>query len=257
MKFAKIFLLILLVITLMSSGQISLKAQDFPLVNKDQITIGVKNNSRPLAFLDESGELQGLEIDIAKKLAEELFSTETAVKFVPVTNQERLDALLNQEVDLVIARLTANAARSQLVNFSIYYYLDGTGIITKDPSVQSIQDLTNQKIAVLSGSDSINVIKSRLPQAKLVAVDSYQQAYELLEAAEAEAFVADQSILTGWVQEHPEYRLIASRLSGEPLAIAIPKGLQYVSLHNQINLAIAKWRESGWLRERASYWGLP
>ncbi|TVQ48201.1 MAG: ABC transporter substrate-binding protein [Gloeocapsa sp. DLM2.Bin57] len=255
MKLAKLFLLILLVIILLRVSTIPLNAST-PVI-KGEIRVGVKNNSRPLAFLDESGELQGLEIDIAKNLAKELLQDETAVTFVPVTNQERLDALLNNQVDIVIARLTANAARSQLVNFSTYYYLDGTGVITKDPSINSIQDLSTARIAVLSGSDSIEIIRSRLPTAELVGVDSYQEAYELLEASEAIAFGADQSILTGWVQEYPEYRLIAQSLSGEPLAIAIPKGLQYVSLHNQINKAIAKWRDSGWLRERANYWGLP
>lgn len=255
MKLTKIFLLILLVIIFIISSKLPLNAST-PVL-KGEIKVAVKNNSRPLGFLDESGELQGLEIDIAKKLARELFQDETAVKFTPVTNQERLDALLNKQVDLVIARLTANAAREQLVNFSIYYYLDGTGIITKDPSIKSIQDLTTKKIAVLSGSNSIAVVRSRLPQAELVGVNSYQQAYDLLQASETIAFVADQSILTGWVQEHPEYRLIATRLSGEPLAIAMPKGLQYVSLYSQINKAIAKWRESGWLKERATYWGLP
>jgi polar amino acid transport system substrate-binding protein len=257
MKLFKTSIIVLFVAIVIISSQIPLNAQLSNLETKKEITIAVKDNSRPLAYLNESGELQGLEIDIAKKLAQELLGDETAINLIPVSNQDRLDALLNQQVDLVIARLTANQTRSQLVDFSIYYYLDGTGIISKNPLIKGIQDLTNSRIAVLKGSDSIFVIKSRLPQAELVEVDSYQQAYDYLESGKAIAFGGDQSILTGWVQEYPEYRLVSQRLSVEPLAIGIPKGLQYASLRTKINQAIANWQASGWLRERATYWGLP
>jgi polar amino acid transport system substrate-binding protein len=257
MKFFRILIIVCLVAACIISSKVALNAQLSNLETKKEITIAVKDNSRPLAYLNESGELQGLEIDIAKKLAQELLPDQAAINFIPVRNQDRLDALLNQQVDLVIARLSANVPRSQLIDFSIYYYLDGTGIISKNTSIKGIQDLTNSRIAVLKGSDSIFVINSRLPQAELVEVDSYQQAYDYLESLEAIAFGADQSILTGWVQQYPEYRLVSKRLSGEPLAIGIPKGLQYASLRTKINQAIANWQASGWLRERATYWGLP
>ena len=55
------------------------------------VTIAVKENVRPLAFRDGTGELQGLEIDIARRLATELFGEAVEVELIPVKNQERLD----------------------------------------------------------------------------------------------------------------------------------------------------------------------
>lgn len=90
-----------------------------------------------------------------------------------------------------------------------------------------------------------------------MGVDSYQQARSLLESKAAIAFAADSSVLTGWVQQYPQYRLLALRLSTEPLSVVMPKGLQYEPLRRRINNAIARYLQQGWLQQRIQYWGLP
>ncbi|MEC4986293.1 MAG: transporter substrate-binding domain-containing protein [Oscillatoria sp. PMC 1068.18] len=221
------------------------------------LIVGVKDNLRPLAFTDATGNLEGLEIDIAKRLAAEILGSPDAIKLQPVTNQERLNAVIEGKVDLAIARVTFTESRDRLVDFSRYYYLDGTGLVTKDPAIQTLSDLQNRKIAVIRASSTIATIKYSLPKAQLIGVDSYQEAWQLLETGAANAFAADNSVLTGWVQGSPQYHLLPERLSGEPLAIVMPTGLQYASLRRKVNEAIANWQESGWLQERISYWGLP
>jgi polar amino acid transport system substrate-binding protein len=227
------------------------------IIRRGQLIVAVKDNLRPLGFYDERGNLQGLEIDIARRLAKEILGNADAVVLKPVTNQERLQVILDNQVDIVIARIATTPSRDRLVDFSDYYYLDGTGIVSKNPTLQKLDDLSASKIAVLKNSSTIAVVRSELPKARLIGVDSYQEALTLLEAGKADAFAADNSVLTGWVQEYPQYRQLPVRLSGDALCIAIPKGLQYSSLHDRINAAIARWQKSGWLRERATYWGLP
>lgn len=227
------------------------------IVRRGQLIVAVKANHRPLGFTDAEGNLQGLEIDIARKLAEELLGDPNAVVFRPVTNQERLRVLLSGEVDLAIANLAATRSRARIVNFSRYYYLDGTGLVTKDASVQRLADVASSKIAVLKGSSAIAHLRYELPDATLVGVDSYRQAYSLLETEEVRAFAADRSILVGWVQEYTEYKFLSTRLSGEALSIAMPKGLQHSTLYLRVNDAISRWQKSGWLQARIDYWGLP
>jgi polar amino acid transport system substrate-binding protein len=223
---------------------------------RGQIKVAVKDNLRPLGFKDKQGELVGLEIDIARKLAAELLGDRNAVEFLPVTNQERLQIVLNDQVDIAIARITVTTPRARIVDFSPYYYLDGTGIVTKDFKIKAIESLSQSKIALLNNSETIAVVRNKLPDAKLIGVDSYQAAWQLIESGQADAFAGDRTILTGWIQEYPEYNLLPDRLSGAPLAIAMPKGLQYQELRSKINEAIARWQESGWLHERIKYWKL-
>lgn len=221
------------------------------------LIVAVKDNLHPLGFRNAAGELEGLEIEIARRLAEHLLGRSDAITFVPVANQERLSALLNDEVDVVVARMSATGPRTRLVDFSATYYVDGTAIITRDGSVRQLSDLRTERIAVLNGSTSIPSVRSLLPLAELVGVESYQSALEVLESGQAIAFAADASVLTGWVQHYPRYRLLPTLISAEALCVAMPRGLQYDPLRQQVNEAIAQWYESGWLTERIDYWGLP
>jgi polar amino acid transport system substrate-binding protein len=221
-----------------------------------QLIVAVKGNLRPLGFV-AGQQLQGFEIDIAQRLAQELLNRPDAALLQSVNNTERLTKVLDGSVDVAIARVTATSSRSRLVAFSIPYYLDGTAIVTKEGGVQRLADLGNRPVAVLNGSSTIAVLRYHQPQAQLVGVDSYQAAYDLLETGEAIAFVADVSVLAGWVQEYPQYRLLPERLSIEPLCIVLPKGVQYDELRRRINDVLARWHAEGWLQQRAAYWGLP
>jgi polar amino acid transport system substrate-binding protein len=227
------------------------------IVRRGKLVVAVKDNSRPLGFYDRRGNLQGFEIDIAKRLAEELLGSSDAAILKPVSNQERLQVILDNKVDIAIARVTNVSARSRLVDFSHFYYLDGTGLVSKKSSWQQLSNFATAKIVVLNNSSTIAVIRSELPKAQLIGVNSYQEALAMLEASKADAFAADNSLIAGWVQEYPQYKQIPVRLSSEALCVAIPKGLQYQELRDRIDRAISRWHKSGWLRERANYWGLP
>ncbi len=225
--------------------------------DRGTLVVAVKDNLRPLGFYDTQGNLQGLEIDIAKRLAAELLGDANAVVLQPVSNQERLQVVIEGKVDLAIARVTFTTSRARVVDFSPYYYFDGTGLVTKNPARQRLADFASGKIAVLNGSSTIAVVRSQLANVKLIGVNSYQEALALLESGQADAFAADNTVLAGWVQENPQYHQLPVRLSGEALCIVMPKGLQYDSLRTKVDDAIARWQKSGWLRERATYWGLP
>ncbi|QCS50654.1 transporter substrate-binding domain-containing protein [Picosynechococcus sp. PCC 11901] len=221
------------------------------------LRVAVKDNVRPLGFRDEAGNLQGLEIDIAHQLAAELLGDRQAVELIPLTNQERLDAVLTGEVDLVIAQLGLNASRQRLVNFSPYYYLDGIGFVTRDREIQSLNQINDQRVVVLEGSEAIAAVRAYFPGVTLVGVNSYQEALNYLENNETALFAGDHSVLTGWVQEYPEYQLLPAWLTGNPLAIAFPKGRQHQSLSQALQKTVTDWQNSNWLTERINYWGLP
>lgn len=224
--------------------------------SQGELKVAVKDNLRPLGFTKENGDLVGLEIDIARKLTAELLGNPKAIELVPVDNVERLQVILKDEVDIAIARVAVTTPRSRIVDFSPYYYLDGTGIVTKNKQIKNINSVPLKRIAVLNHSATIAVIQYRLPNAALVGVDSYKAALKLMESNQVDAFAGDRSILTGLTQEYPDYHLLPERLSGEALAVVMPKGLQYKELRAKVNRAIAGWKESGWLQDRIEYWGL-
>lgn len=247
-----------LTITLVDSNASNLSATELAEIEqRGKIIVAVKDNTRPLGYLNEQGNLAGLEIDLARRLAKDILGNENAVILKPVTNQDRLKVILDNQVDIVIARVSDTAARRRIVDLSSYYYLDGTGILTQDVTVANADGLSKSKIAVLYGSATIAIVRDRLPDAQLIGVKSYQEALSLLESKQVRAFAGDITVLTGWIQEYPQYKLLPEKLSGESLCIVMPKGLQHKELHLAVDRAIALWRKSGWLQERINYWGLP
>lgn len=224
---------------------------------RGHLVVGVKDDWRPLSFTDDTGNLVGFEIDIATRLAELLFGDAEAVVLRPMSNQERIAAVLKDEVDLAIAGLSMTPMRERILDFSYPYYLDGTGFITNNFRILTLKDLRNQKIAVIEGSSAIPSIRYILPSARLVGVSSYQAALVQAEARQVTAVAADITVLAGWLQEHPDYRFLPSFLTAEPLAVAMPKGNQYKDLRQFVNHAIVQWHDEGWLEQQADLWGLP
>lgn len=226
------------------------------VIQRQKLIIAVKNNLPPLAYTDNNGNLQGLEIDIAKRLATELLGNPSALILVPVNNSQRLQIVIDDQVDMAIASVTVTTSRQRLVDFSPYYYFDSTAIITKKSNLLSNFQLTKAKIAVLENSSTIAVMQYELPNTTLIIVKSYQEALSLLENEQVDGFASDKTLLTGWVQQYPKYQILPHNWSGYPLAIVLPKGLQYQELRKKVSEAIARWQKEGWLEERAKFWGL-
>jgi polar amino acid transport system substrate-binding protein len=239
-------------------GRHGVEAAEWKEIQKrGYLIVAVKENLRPLGFRNAQGELQGFEIDIAKRLAERLLGSAEAVRWLPVSNQQRLAVVLRGEADMAIAHVTATEMRSRVVSFSLPYYVDGAAAVVKDPTIDSWQELSEATIGVLAGSSTAATVKYFYPEVTLKKVDSYQAGRSLLVAGQADAFAADMSILAGWAQTDPQVSLLSQRLSAQPIAVVIPKGLQYQPLRQQIDRAIREWWESGWLRSRAQHWQVP
>jgi polar amino acid transport system substrate-binding protein len=224
---------------------------------RGELVIGVKDNLRPLGYRDFKGNLQGLEIDIARRLALELLRNENALQLIPLSNRDRIQKVTDVEVDLAIASITVNSSRQRLIDFSDFYYLDGTGIIVKKGQINPNISNFSGKIGILNNSRSIAQIRYNLPQAELQGVSSYQQALELMVLGEIQGFAGDITVLSGWIQENPDYQLLPTIFGGYPLAIALPKGRQYQELRDKVNEVVRKLKQEGWLEERAKYWDLP
>jgi polar amino acid transport system substrate-binding protein len=227
------------------------------ILERGYLVVGVKENLRPLSFRNAQGQLEGFEIDLAHHLATALFGNPDAVVLQPVANTERLPAVLEGKVDLTIAQVTATVSRSRIVSFSTPYYLDGAAFLVRRETIASLRDLRTQTIAVLEGSDTIAVVRSLFPEARLVGVASYAEAKAALATQQVNVFAADASVLIGLAQEDPRYQVLPNLISAEPLAIAMPRGIQYDDLRRRVNQAIEQWLQEGGLQQQVLHWGLP
>ncbi len=236
---------------------VSVAAELETIQARGYLIVAVREGWRPLSFLNEDGALVGLEVDIARQLAQAVLGNPDAVVFQVVSNLDRIPAVLEDRADLAIAGLTITPERMRLVSFSLPYYLDGAGFLVRDAEFTRLQQLQRQRVGLLQGSSLVPSVRHILPQAELIPLATYQEGFTQLSRGQVDAFAGDVTVLVGWQQDHPGYALLPALASAEPLAIALPKGTQFNPLRTVVNEALATWHENDWLEERATFWGLP
>jgi len=182
----------------------------------------------PLNFKSNLGEMMGLEVDLARALAEVM-----GVKLVIVQKpfDELLGAVKSGEVDLVMSGMTITPARNLQVPFVGPYYLSGKSILANSATlakIKTVGDLDKSKMTLvaLDGSTSQAFVQKLLPKAKLVTTKSYDEAVKLLLANKVQALVADQEICVLTGMRHPKAGLgaLSKPLTVEPIGIAVAPG---------------------------------
>ena len=80
----------------------------------------------PWAFRSKSGDLIGYEVDVAKKLAEDMG---VKPEFVPTAWDGIIPALLAGQFDFIIGGMTITPARNLTVNFTAPYSATGVDVV--------------------------------------------------------------------------------------------------------------------------------
>lgn len=224
---------------------------------RGHLVVAVREHWRPLSFRNDAGDLVGLEVDLARHLAQRIFDNPDAVVLEVVSNPDRLSAVLENRVDLAIAGITQTPERMRIVSFSLPYYLDGAGFLVRDNQSHTLQSLARARIGLLQGASTLAAVRYLLPQAQIVPLASYQSGLDYFEQGHLEGFAGDVSTLVGWQQSQAGYTLLPTIITADPLAIAIPHGTRYNDLRHLVNQSLRDGHQTGWLEERTTFWGLP
>lgn len=217
------------------------------IIERGVLRVGVKQDVPNFGYKNpDSGEFEGLEIDIARKIAEELG---VDIEFTPVTAQTRGPLLDNGQVDLVIATFTITEERKLLYNFTTPYYTDAVGfLVNKDSGIKTFTDLNGKTIGVAQGSITRTLI-SELADKYGIAVNfaelgSYPELSVSLRAHRTDAFSVDQSILSGYIGSKSE--LMDFSFSASDYGIVTK--LSNKDLDNYLNSLVEKWTSDGSLQ---------
>ena len=92
---------------------------------RGNIQIGVRDDDMyPMTF-QEGSIYKGFEIELATEIVYRLFGDQLVIEWIPLTAQERIEAVQNGNVDFLIRNLTHTTSRAELVSFSSTYFLEG------------------------------------------------------------------------------------------------------------------------------------
>ena len=90
--------------------------------NRGRLIVGLDIGSNLFSFRDPiTGEITGFDVDIAGEVARDIFGTPSQVEYRILSSADRIHALQNNEVDIVVKTMTITCERRELVNFSTVY----------------------------------------------------------------------------------------------------------------------------------------
>jgi beta-glucosidase/6-phospho-beta-glucosidase/beta-galactosidase len=157
----------------------------------------------------------------------------------------RRKAYEHGKVDIMLANLSITRDRSEQVDFSESYFVANQALLVPAESqAQSLLELDGRPVAVIKYSTSQKVQGRLLPETRALPVGSLVEALQALDTGQAAAFLSDDVILHGLMQEYPgHYRLLESLAHREHYAAAVAKG--HKELLTVINRAVHNFIEKG------------
>jgi len=219
----------------------------FPIgARSEQLTVMVLRNSPLMSFYNESGELVGFNVDVARLLCT-LIGAECAIK--ETTLAEIIPEVSNGKADFGIASLTVTPERSKLVLFTSPYMRGKTVWISKRP----INHSKKAKVAAVAGSVQYKWVfeQSTRRHWDAVSVPFNNDLVQILLAGNADSVVAPIATAMQIMQTkellYAGYGITAidaPEFSG-PLSIAVTPSK--VDLRNKLNAALGKIKTNGQL----------
>ncbi len=252
-----ICLLILSLLFLTACGKKEEKTSFEKIIEKDFLTVGINTDSKPFGFISKNtNELEGFDIDIARYIAKDMLGNERKIKFVPITPNERIEAITSGEVDMVIATMTITPQRQYLIDFSKPYYFAGqTAIVEENSNIHTFSDLKNKTIIVALGTTAEKNIRRIIPTARIVGYKNYKDAFTAFQQGKGEAFSTDDTILSGFMMDNSGYRLLKNKISQEPYAIGI-KQYDDKELKENLDIIVTRMNKDGTIKELKKKWHL-
>lgn len=196
------------------------------IISSDVFVVGIVSDLRPYSYVDDLGNYQGFDIEIARRIAQDLG---VGIKFVNVETANRIIYLQNNKVDMVLSCFTVTDARKEKVDFAEAYMQVATGILshTENP-ITDLNALGNRPIITTAGSATELILAETCPDAVLEKYDSYSSARMAFENNPDAGWAADVTDLVSFsIQQQDKYVLGIDSVSyPRPMAPAITKGNQ-------------------------------
>jgi len=204
--------------------------------NAHVVHLGYRESSPPFSFLDQANRPIGYSLELCEAIVDEIAievdDGDLKIEYVKVTPEDRIQAVLQNRIDLECGSTTANAERSKQVAFSPLMFVAGTRLmVPKASHVQSVTDLKGKTVVVTKGTTNEqamhNADKKFTLGLNIVTSPDHEQSYQMLVDGKADAFATDDILLYGLIARHKsqdKFRVTGDFLSYDPYGIMFQRG---------------------------------
>ena len=232
------------------------------IIAKKVVRIAYRADARPFSFVNDAKEPLGYTIDLCKQVTESMARQfnipELKIEWVPVTVDTRFSAVASGKADMECGSSTVTLGRMKEVDFSIFIFVESTGVlVTRASNLHAFAEMNGKKIAVVSSTTNARAVAEQIRQQKLditlVLVKDRDEGVDALEAGRVDGFASDKLLLAGAQVKKPEaLALLPDDLSIEQYAIVVPRGDWAMRL--AVNTGLAQVFRSGRTRGLFERW---
>lgn len=210
----------------------------------------------PWVMKTKDGQLVGFEIDVARHLAKDLRVT---LEFRVFDWDKIVPALLNRDIDIIVAGMTITPQRALKLNFSQPYATSGVSLATNSALTKQFvgpQDLNKPEVTItaVTGTVSEDLARRVFPKATIKTFATSHEAIQAVTEGKVHGYVEHEPIPTFMALDHPS---IVDEPLSKPLlttksGFAVNKGDP--DFINFLNAWIIAHEADLWLGSSFKYW---
>ena len=216
-----------------SAGQV-VSATLTAVRRRGYLNCGVHQGLVGFAYTDNRGDWRGFDVDFCRVMAAAIFGDADKVRFVPLTADNRFQALGDGRIDVLWRNTSWTMERDaggQFAFAGVNYY-DGQGfMVRRSLNLNSATELNGARICVAAGSTSAlnadDYFRSRGIAYTPVVAPSEEEARKAYAREDCDAFSADISALAAartTLADPQQHAILADVVSKEPLGPVTRRG---------------------------------
>ncbi|MFF8829638.1 glutamate ABC transporter substrate-binding protein [Streptomyces sp. NPDC015131] len=229
---------------------------------RGKLIVGVDQNSYRWGYRDPATRrLEGFDIDLARAIAEDLLGSRDAVILRAVPTNQRIAALENGTVDLVVRTMTINCKRAAQVAFSTAYFQAGQQVLAAEESTITGYDasLRGKRVCSAEGSTAYEALERQSFGAvfedehdggpddeDVLTVPNQLDCLVRLQMGEVDAVVTDNALAAGQAAQDPAVALKGRPFTTEYYGVAAKLGND--DLVRRVNQVLVDYRKGAWTK---------
>jgi glutamate/aspartate transport system substrate-binding protein len=200
------------------------------------ITIGHRDSSLPLSYLDDKLQPVGFSLDLCKHVVDavktKLAMPNLKVVYNPVTSATRIPLVANGTVDIECGSTANMTSRQQQVSFSYTFFVPQFKWIARSSgAIKTADDLRGKTVAVTAGTNTAVFVNKMNSEEKLgltiMPGKDHAESFLLVETGRASAWMEDDVLIAGFranAKSPADFRLLDKAYPSDPYALMMRRG---------------------------------
>ncbi|MGI5161124.1 serine/threonine-protein kinase [Microbispora sp. CA-102843] len=189
-----------------------------------RLTIGVRWDV-PGVGLEQASGFSGFDVDVATSIARSLKVPANGITFRRVGVNDRVRALTDHTVDMVVATYSYDDNRADAVTFAGPYYTAHADLLVLAGSrIKKLEDLAERRMCAPAGSTAARLVAGKV-NVEQVPVNDYAECMNLLTRGEVDAVPGDDLLIAGFANRVASLKLsvLGLRLTDQRYAVGLPR----------------------------------